>query len=311
MRWALIAAITVHALLLLLPWGFPGSGNLFVPTAEDRQPVMVKLQQPDEPRRLIEPGAPAEQPVNPSTDLISEQASKAQDMSPSDTGGIVPDAGVVGPADQLVPQPAPAAAPPKPAPSAPEAASAPEAKKNPEAPPKPSADKKAATPHPDAPMVKVDEPTPPLPQAEEKPQDAAIQLAKAETAPTPVPAEGKSQSRVEGGVKSKGFLSFEAMESDFAPYLRQVRDRVEKRWKTLIHMRYSGVSTTQAVLDCAISPDGTLRNITIVEPGSSATFAGLCKQAVEQAGPFGAFPFQVPDMYKNQNIEIRWTFSFL
>jgi hypothetical protein len=108
-----------------------------------------------------------------------------------------------------------------------------------------------------------------------------------------------------------GFLSFEAMESEFAPYLRDVRNRVERRWKALIQLRYSGSSTTKAVLDCAIDSKGRLVHVTVVEPGDSASYAGLCKEAIERAGPFPPFPFEVPAVYRNKNLEIRWTFSFL
>ena len=74
MRWALIAALAVHASLLFVPMGYRNQGSLFVPPAHDRQPVVVSLQPRDEPKMLITPGAPSEEPVDSSTNLIAERA---------------------------------------------------------------------------------------------------------------------------------------------------------------------------------------------------------------------------------------------
>ena len=37
----------------------------------------------------------------------------------------------------------------------------------------------------------------------------------------------------------------------------------------------------------------------------------LNKTAIEQTGPFPPFPFKVPEMYKRDTLDIRWTFSYL
>jgi len=312
MRWALVAALVVHACLLFVPMGYRNQGSLFLPPTHDRQPVVVSLQPRDEPKMLITPGAAAEAPVDSSTNLIAERASKAQDMTPGTGDGITPDAGAVGPIDDIVSAPAPkpiASEAATPAPPEPAESVAPEPKVDPNEAPRPAANE--AVPPAPKPLERVETAEPAIPEPEQPPSDATIQLAKAETPQPTQHVMGETQSHVEGGVTSQGFLSFEAKQSEFAPYLRDVRDRVEKRWKAIMHIRYSGASTAQAVVDCAISPDGKLNRVSIVEPGASATFAGLCKQAIEQAGPFGPFPFRVPEVYQNPNIEIRWTFSFL
>ncbi|MCC6795332.1 MAG: TonB C-terminal domain-containing protein [Candidatus Hydrogenedentes bacterium] len=315
MRWAVVLAVLLHAVLLFLPAQFRGDGPLFVPNVQDNEPVVISLQPRDDPKMLIDPGAPADSDTNPATDLISERASKAQDMTQGDDGGNVPDAGAIGPIDDIVSAPAPKPAPPAatPAPTKPAESVAPESKPDPTAAPRPETNKAPvpASAPVAKPMEKVEKAEPAIPSPQEQPTDAAIQVAKNDV-PIPTPhTMSKTQSRVEGNAKSMGFLSFEAQQSQFAPYLRQVRDRVEQRWKSIMHVRYTGVSTAQAVLDCAIGPDGKLDKVAIVETGESATFASLCKQAIEQAGPFGPFPFEVPAMYQNKNIEIRWTFSFL
>ena len=299
MSRCVMAALAVHLVLFAVlasnPRRMDGIG-----ASTNEEPLVLTFKQPDKPMRLIESGAPADVPVDPATDLISERNSKAQDMS--DVEGTRPAPYVPTPADadeMRTPEPSPE--PPKPAPEAAKPAPA----KSPVDPP-PS--EKAPS---DQALLATEKPAAEQPEtAPEEAEPERVQLAKAD--PNDLPAEpGQTRGRVDGGVKGKGFLSFEAMESEFAPYLREVRNRVERRWKALIQLRYSGSSATKAVLDCAIDPKGRLVAVSVVEPGNSASYAGLCKEAIERAGPFPPFPFDVPPVYRNKNLEIRWTFSFL
>ncbi len=91
----------------------------------------------------------------------------------------------------------------------------------------------------------------------------------------------------------------------------KVRNRVEREWRAALQLRYSGVSRTYAIIECSIRPDGTLEYAKIIEPGSSLTYAVLCRQAIEQAGPFGPFPFDVPEIYRSENLRITWKFSYM
>ena len=101
------------------------------------------------------------------------------------------------------------------------------------------------------------------------------------------------------------------MEDEIAPYLKEVRARVERNWRAALQLRYSGTTPTKAVLECSIRPDGMLEHVRIVEGGDSPTYAPLCKEAIERAAPFPAFPFKVPEIYRERSLQIRWTFSFL
>jgi len=295
----MVAALVLHLALLIVlantPRRMDGIGR-----SKTEEPLVLTFKERDKPMRLIESGAPADEPVDPDTDLISERNSKAQDLS--DVEGTRPAPFVPTPAesDELrAPDPSPAPSEPVPAPAPP---AAPKPHVEP-APPKEASVEQT--------LQAVDTSTPPQPEPEqEEAEPERMQLAKAD--PDDMPAEqGQTRGRVDGGIAGNGFLSFEAMESEFAPYLREVRNRVERRWKALIQLRYSGSSATKAVLDCAIDPKGRLVHVTVVEPGSSASYAGLCKEAIERAGPFPPFPFEVPAVYREKNLEIRWTFSFL
>ena len=113
-----------------------------------------------------------------------------------------------------------------------------------------------------------------------------------------------------GGAKA-GFLNFEAMQSEIAPYLKEIQSRVEKRWRIALDMKYRGNQPTAAVVDCAIGPDGKLVFVNIIDAGKTLGYAHVCKEAIELAAPFPPFPFKVPEMYKDKNLEIRWTFNFM
>lgn len=299
MARCIAAALVVHVVLFAVPSGCPQRKDQIGATTVD-EPLVLTLKQPEKPLRLIESGAATDEPVDPATDLISERNSKAQDMSDVEGSRIAPYVPTPSQSDELrMPDPSPE--PPNPV--QPESEPAKQAPSTEPQPPK------EAESTPDLQIT----PEPAAPEPEPAPEDVEPErtlLAKAD--PSDQPAEaGQVRGRVDGGVKGKGFLSFEAMESEFAPYLREVRNRVERRWKSLIQLRYSGSSTTRAVIDCAIDSNGQLVHVTVVEAGDSASYAGLCKEAIERAGPFPPFPFDVPQVYRSKNLEIRWTFSFL
>lgn len=266
------------------------------------EPIVLELlPEPAPPpatptHQLVDVLVPAEERIN-TTDLIAEKPSKAADEVDDVPGA--PDTGAprvenVTGFDRIASR-APA----------PEAAPAPRRVREPVQPPDLRREKVAAA-EPNQAASEL------LMQDErgierEPPAESGIQPETAPPLLMPQPARG----RIEGGVKRAGLMAFEAMESEIAPYLKVIRQRVERNWRTALHTRYSGTSPTRAVLDCAIAPDGHIIEVAIVEPGDSATFAPLCKQAIENAGPFDPFPFEVPEVYRSKNLEIRWTFSFL
>lgn len=266
------------------------------------EPIVLNLRPHSEPaRRLIDQDSSSEEPPDP-TDLISEMNAKARDMTDGGADGAAPRVAHVGEFDQA-PRPAPEPIRPQTGPP-PERERKPEATQETE--PVPSTKERLPATRPQA------------PKDSEEPRESEPKRFEVARAQPPSPEAGAPDTppsdprgRVEGNAMRKGFLAFEAMADEVAPYLRDVRRRVETRWRAALHLRYSGTTTTQAVLDCAIAPDGTLAYVRIVDPGGSPSYAALCREAIERAGPFPPFPFQVPDMYREKNLEIRWTFSFL
>jgi hypothetical protein len=304
MRVCLAVSFAVHAAVFVqvpLP-GFPERTPAPAPSPE---PVVLQLQPPQQPqpKRLIDVTTPTQDPVDELTDLIAEANSRAADAFDADSDTNAPRVEEVGEFDRIaapppMPQPTPPPAPPvQPAPEP-----TPEPVEQEEA----SPDRMEVAQLMQPPEAVQSQPAPPQPPIQQQPP----QPPPPESADADVPT-GNERGRVQGGVKSKGFLGFEAKQHEFAPYLKVIRNRVERHWKQAILLRFSGATPRKAVLDCAIAPDGRLVEVTIVETGGSGTYAEMCRQAILDAGPFPPFPFEVPPGYRSENIEIRWTFSYL
>jgi len=263
------------------------------------EPIVLRLQRPETPmvRRLIDTPVLSDETPE-STDLIGEHSAKARDLSDVEGTRLAPYFEEASEFDELR-LPAPVAEPRPPAPVVPPRA-------EPEISPVETDPREEGVLTVEAPEAAPDE-------RREEPQEVQpdrepLQVAQAEPPPLP---PGAPRGRVVGGVANKGFVGFEALEHEIAPYLKEVRARVERNWRAALQLRYSGTTPTKAVLDCSIRPDGMLEHVQIVEAGDSATYAPLCKQAVERAAPFPRFPFEVPEMYRERSLKIRWTFSFL
>jgi TonB C terminal len=287
----------IHVALLAMPvaWRIPtidpGIGG-------QPDPIVLNLNSDEKPLRLIENNPPAERPVDPDTDLIAEQNSNAGDDQDEQGERLAPRLEKPSEHDQMAVLPEAPAEAQEPVPAEEEAESV-AAGDTPEP--------EAAEPGAQLAEVRTADPAEPAEKSE------PTLLAKAAPVPVPEPAlePQEAMGRPDGGVKGRGFIGFEAKQHEFAPYVKEVRRAVEKRWKALVSIRYSGSSPTEAVVNCAIKPNGELAFVTVKEAGDSATFAAMCKEAIETAAPFPPFPFKVPRVYRTDNLEIRWTFSFL
>jgi hypothetical protein len=324
-------------ILLLIP---PGGTPLVAPVtvAVFRLPPAPKPEPLPESRTLADVIAPTNEPVGP-TNQIAEENSKGQDQSDVLGSRLAPFFEKRAEFDHIggtAPQAKPPE-PPRPPERTPESSQAPEenaaaSKRLPAAAPKrekvaSNAPVPRTAPRPDAvletraatdtaagpngtgqsPIVlaQASQPNEGMPLTDDKAaRDEAL-------SGTPGPELGETSGQVDGGVIDEGFMACEALKSEVAPYLRQVRERVQQHWYAAMAFRYAGVSPTKAVVDCAINPDGKLVYARIVETGNSPTYAPLCKEAIDKSDPFPPFPFQVPDIYRTKNLEIRWTFSYL
>ncbi|MCA1901059.1 MAG: TonB C-terminal domain-containing protein [Candidatus Hydrogenedens sp.] len=121
----------------------------------------------------------------------------------------------------------------------------------------------------------------------------------------------KPQGKIYNQVKKEGILGFEALQDQLAPYLRQIQKKVEQYWIHFLLTRYSGTKSTEVIIDCEINSEGKIVKIEVVGQPDDPFYTAICKEALQKASPFSPFLFQVPDIYQNKNLQIRWTFRFM
>jgi outer membrane biosynthesis protein TonB len=326
----MVTAIAVSLLIHALALGLSGFGSRLYgpggPSPVPGPPLVVDLQPSQEElaTQAVASAAPAQRSPQ-DTNLISDRDSNAQDpqdtvqgkvLAPLDTKSL--DSYELGGGTPV---------PPK---SKPEKLAPPAEKKAKESPRRPAAEKieekkapeqaKPTNKHGEKPdavaMAKAD-----LGQANPAAAEQAARAAEAASgAPQPptLPSgegpgakPGKFRGSIQGGIMGKGVLGFEAKKDQLAAYLLEVQRRVELKWNMAMGLRYTGTTPTKAVVDCVIGPDGNLVRVDIVKEGNSPTYAPICRESIVNAAPFPKFPFEVPDIYRDKTLEIRWTFNFL
>lgn len=337
---AVAVSVFAHAVCLALLAAAPGRPPL---DAAVPAPTRLRLEpppplpEPETGRRLVEVSAPDAPPERP-TDLIAEVDARARDMGTEDDQTGAPAVDVVDEFERLaaIPPTAPLSPPEPIVPPAPEPeAPAPEPDPSPVEEPEPLETAEPIIPEQQEPepvprpaLAPRPEPAPterPEPHREERPSPSEVAQAPpveqpAPTDPTrrrepaPDPSErspGPARGRVQGAVANQGILAFEAMRDDIAPYLRHVQQKVERQWRLMMEFEYPGTARARAVVDCAIQPNGELAFVRIVDDGGNPSFAAASAAAMRRAAPFDPFPFEVPAMYREEHIVIRWTFNFL
>ena len=309
---AACCSVMLHG-VLLVAWP-PRADSAFKPQARPA-PIVLNLQ-PEPERRLINAHTPAERSPGP-TDLVASMDSEAMDTALRDGDVLGPHFDTVDAFDdlalaesRLVEQ---LSSPPAPVPNQ-EDSETPSPQESLDAPARlesPEADTRLPEPDTRNPIPDTRNVLPSAPEASPAESLGRFDVAKAGGPPAPEPSPRVTKGRLRDAVKKEGPASFEAHHEQFAPYMHEVRRRVEREWNAALMMRYAGTSPTEAVVDCAIAPDGTLVRVEVIGEPEERVYAALCKDAVEKAGPFRPFPFAVPDAYRSKNLEIRWTFSFL
>ncbi|MEK7795711.1 MAG: TonB C-terminal domain-containing protein [Candidatus Hydrogenedentota bacterium] len=304
---ALFLSLALHAILgaaiALTPEPRVATAPLVPPS------FVVDLDAPDRQLRIVESGAKTDTTA-PKSDLISDANSRAQDMveSEEETGQPSPE---IEDEFESPPSTGAPATPPELSAAEPDDTALQETSSEPE-------------PREDAAMpAKEDVHVARIPAA----QDTSVlpkvgQAVAAQSAETPpaklaeastveLPAEPRPSSGRRGGIEAKGFTSYQANKHEMAAYMLEVRRRIERNWRAALSLRYSGATATETLMEFAIAPSGRLMRATVVDAGDSVVFAALCKDSIEKAAPFPPFPFEVPKVYRDQDMVIRVTFRFL
>lgn len=275
-------------------------------------PFVVNLGAPDRPLRIVNSGAKTEA-TEPESDMISDSNSSAQDMieNTEETGQPTPE--IEDEFESLQSEGAPVSPPPAPVfeASEPDDPAPEEARdgsaSNEESAPTAAGDIKIARAR-DRDEVSV---SPNVERAALAQAVPALPTELAEASTVELPADPRPSSGRRGGIEAKGFTSYQANKHEMAAYMLEVRRRIERNWRAALSLRYSGATSTETQMEFAIAPSGRLMRATVLDAGDSVVFAALCKDSIEKAAPFPPFPFEVPKIYRDQDMVIRVTFRFL
>ncbi|MFM1919210.1 MAG: TonB terminal [Candidatus Hydrogenedentota bacterium] len=276
--------------------------------APEPEPLVLNLREEDERmiRQVVEAVTPADTPPEDAR-LIARENTTAADQQLRDGAQDGPAAEIEARVETL----ARTANEPQSVTPTPTPQPMPKPEVEPVAPPTTTA---TPTPEkPDVPQVAAAPPALEPDQAKRPPQVERMQVAQAKPVVEAPRQEAPSKSRgaLNNRVINKGFASYEAIQDEAAAYLEQVKARVEKEWREALLLRYSGVLPRSVNVDCEIAADGRLVSVTYAETPEDRLFGSICLDAIRRAGPFPPFNFEVPEIYRNQNLEIRWHFNFL
>jgi outer membrane biosynthesis protein TonB len=93
-----------------------------------------------------------------------------------------------------------------------------------------------------------------------------------------------------------------------------MKQAIEQQWISRLVARYSGVRSSEAVIDFKIQPDGTISDVRIESSEGDPYFPVLCVSSIHDAQPFERIPYDdipgLPANFKNQPLNIQFTFRY-
>jgi len=149
-----------------------------------------------------------------------------------------------------------------------------------------------------------------------------VQLAKKEPVaampPTMSPPamimSAASSKNADADAQITGELSFAASRHFFGEYLLKMKQQIERQWISRLVSRYTGVKSSQAVIDFKIQPDGSISDVVINSSEGDPYFPVLCVTSIHDAQPFDKIPYAdidgLPQDFSNKPLNIRFTFRY-
>jgi outer membrane biosynthesis protein TonB len=335
---AIVASLVVHLLLLLLFVAAAalipdGTMRLAKPEVE-LTPLEVRIVTPTE-EQVVTPEelqAAGQRPVIDSTGLTKTDETPKDAIFESDenmkAGSQQPATGLlplpsqegrnlpfpqfrnqsamlgstrVSPAPETPQQPAPPPPPPRPEPSlkAPEAIDL-----------KPDEIAIAQKPKPRASAPELT--TQPLTKAKPDPQEMAKLVTPSPKQPRPRDGyqEEQIKTRVEGSISNRGPKGVDAVKTPLGVYLKQVKAQIGSRWYYYLEKRRDLYATGSVRLNFAITKNGEVRDVRVLDNTSNAAFALMCQQCVIEA-EISSPPAEAEPIMPNGRLEQDLTFNYV
>jgi outer membrane biosynthesis protein TonB len=120
------------------------------------------------------------------------------------------------------------------------------------------------------------------------------------------------QLQQDGGVRRRALTSsLDAMATPFGTYDRAIVEAISQRWYDLLdRQQFAQNRTGKVTVYFHLNPDGSVTEMKINETTVGDLFAYLCRDAIEQAAPFGPWPSDMRRLVGANFREITFTFYY-
>jgi outer membrane biosynthesis protein TonB len=156
-------------------------------------------------------------------------------------------------------------------------------------------------------------PVNPPPQFKTAPQE----LTKLITPPPrPMPAAPEAgfqaqteKTKIEGSISNRGKAAVDAVKTPLAIYKKQVNAAIGSRWYFYVKQRRDLITLGSAKVSYAITKEGKITDIRIVENTSNAAFGMICEQSIREA-EIGPPPDEAQSAMNDGRLEGDLTFTY-
>ena len=120
------------------------------------------------------------------------------------------------------------------------------------------------------------------------------------------------QMQQAGGVRNRALTSsLDAMATPFGAYDRAIVEAISQRWYDLLDQRqFAQNRTGKVTIYFHLNSDGSITGLNVTESTVGDLFAYLCRDAIENAAPFGQWPSDMRRMVGANFREITFTFYY-
>jgi len=138
------------------------------------------------------------------------------------------------------------------------------------------------------------------------PQKFSRQALLGKSAPTPQEARVRYDSD-EFNAKDIGGLAFNTYAWDFAPYMLEMKRKVEKNVFPPPAFTHMGLISGQTLLRFKVMPNGELRDLEVLKFEGHKSLMETSVLAIRNSAPFKPLPAEFPENY----LEVTATFSYV
>jgi hypothetical protein len=89
----------------------------------------------------------------------------------------------------------------------------------------------------------------------------------------------------------------------------KLRTRIYKQWRQLISTNSAPLRAGKVVVEFKLNFDGKISECRVTK-NEVGELGGLCREAIEQAAPFGLWPLEMRSAIRSGSRDVRFTFTY-